>query len=56
MRFATRVVPRHTAYVRDEENEVQSDIAPFALVCRVKPVASVFFCGAHDDPEAVSVI
>jgi len=55
-RLATRVVPCHMAYVRDGGKEVQPDTAPYASVCRVKPMARVFFSGAHDESEAVSFI
>jgi hypothetical protein len=44
------------ASVRDGGKEVQQGTAPYASVCRVKPVTRVIFSGAHDDPEEVSVI
>jgi hypothetical protein len=44
------------AYVSDGGKEVQPGTAPYASVCGIKPVARVIFCGAHDDPEAVSDI
>jgi hypothetical protein len=44
------------AYVRDGGKEVQPGTAPYASFSSVKPLPQVFFSGAHDDPEAVSVI